>query len=136
MADREEIENADDLYRRIHPDHINPVTQEVSSAAFVGYDSFNLSVDLGRLTTPDICMNAAARFQTKCVGVAAFTAGSARALSFLVEHEPLSEDHPDGPNPAHTLVIGEKDKPGRRPAKSLARACRWVWPESMESEPS
>ena len=136
MVDRKEIDNADDLYRRIHPDHINPETNEVSSAAFSGADSFNLSVDLGRLTTPEWCMDATARFNAQCAGVASFTAGNARDLSFLVEHEPLSEDHPDGPNPAHTLVIGEKDKPKRKPARALARACRWVWPPSMWSSSS
>jgi hypothetical protein len=126
--DHVDISDDDELYRRIHPGHINPDTNCVSSGAFVGADSFNLSVDLARLTTPKDVMDRAVTLQRECIGVVSFTARSARQLGFEVVHDPLPETDPDGPNPAHCLVKGEKERPKRQPARALARTCRWVWP--------
>lgn len=56
----------------------------------------------------------------------------ARQLGFEVRHDPLPDTDPDGPNPAHTLVIGEKDKPKQKPARALSRLCIWVWPPEMQ----
>ena len=129
--DRLEIAVDDVLYRRIHPDHIHPQTRRVSSAAFVGDDAFNLSVELAALTTPQAVMDYAAKVGQDCFGVAAFTAGEAREIGFEVKHDPLPETDPDGPNPAHCLVIGEKEHPGRKPAKKLSRKCKSVWPTEL-----
>lgn len=118
-----EILDTDELYRRIHPNHLKP-DGTVSSAAFKGSDSYELSVDLGQLTTPEETFNRAEHLHRECIGVASLFAGQARGLSQEVVHKPLEEHDVGGPNPAHTLIIGQKTEPV---AKRLSRCCSWVF---------
>ena len=116
-----EIQDTEELYRRIHPYHIKP-DGTVSSAAFKGGDSYELSVELARLTTPEETVQRGRQLGRECVGLAILMAGQARELSQEVRHDPLGPDAPGGPNPAHALIIGQKTEPI---AKQLARSCRF-----------
>ena len=128
--DQVEIADEDLLYRRVHPTQVELATGRVTSAAFKGSGGHELSVDLARLTTAETCFNWAVQRQRKCAGVVQFSAGLARTLQQEVRHDPLPNDHPEGPNPAHTLVIGEKDiKPKPTVATRLADGSTWVYPE-------
>src|SRR5689334_6696526 len=117
-----EIEDTDELYRRIHPNHRKP-DGTVSSAAFKGSDSYELSVDLARLTRPGETFQRGRLLGRECVGLAVLIAGRARELSQEVRHDTLGPDTPGGPNPAHALIIGQKTEPI---AKQLARSCRFI----------
>jgi hypothetical protein len=118
MAVRESIADADDLFRRIPPYYIKK-NGTVSSAAFMkdrGKTPVNeISVEIARLTSPDEC---ARRYGDRGFRVIAITAGSARALSFDVRHDPLPDCYP------HALIIGDND---RDRCQQLAAMSRVVW---------
>src|SRR3990170_1644051 len=103
----QEIADADDLYRRIHPLQVRD--GRPTSAAFTDPE---LSVDLARLTTPEHSLSGHATH-----GLASITAGHARSLRQDVFHEPLET------NPAHALVRGKKTP---SIARSLARSVTWM----------
>lgn len=102
----QEIADADDLYRRIHPSQVKD--GRPTRAAFTDPE---LSVDLARLTTPEQCLSGHASH-----GLASITAGHARSLGQDVFHNPL------GTNPAHALVKGKKTP---RIGRSLAGSAKW-----------
>lgn len=87
------IEDADRLYRRIHPVHVKP-DGTLSSAAFTDP---NMSVDRANLSTPEQTLREYPKF-----GLAAFTAEFARNLEQEVVSNRLLL------NPAHALVNGKK----------------------------
>lgn len=103
----QEVADADDLYRRIHPLQVKD--GRPTSAAFKHTE---LSVDLAQLTTPGQSLSGYASH-----GLASITARHARSLRQDVFHDPLET------NPAHALVRGKKT-PGI--AKSLARSATWM----------
>ena len=102
----QEIADADDLYRRIHPLQVKD--GRPTSAAFTASE---LSVDLAKLTTPEQSLSDCASY-----GLASITAGHARSLGQEVFHDPVES------NPAHALVKGKKTA---SIARSLARSARW-----------
>lgn len=118
------IDDKDELYRRIHPLHVKP-DNTISSAAFKGSDSEELSVDLVRLTSLDDVFQRAKRLGRECAGVGLFQVSLARGLSQEVRHDPLDEAEEGGPNPAHSLVVGKKTDPI---ARKLARASTLLHP--------
>ncbi len=92
-----EILDEDDLYRRVSPFWVK-ADGKISSGAFQNTSGTEaMSVDLGRLTTPE----RTASLQKDC-SVASFTAGLARSNKQKVNHTPIQENH------AHTSVIGKK----------------------------
>ena len=103
----QEVADADDLYRRIHPSQVKD--GKLTSAAF---KDLQLSVDLARLTTPQRSLS-----RHPSHGLASITALVARSLGQEVIHNPLNI------NPAHALVIGNKSL---ATARSLARSATWV----------
>ena len=103
----QEVADADDLYRRIHPSQVKD--GKLTSAAF---KDPQLSVDLARLTTPQRSLSGHPSY-----GLASITALLARSLGQEVVHNPLEV------NPAHALVIGNKNL---GTARSLARSATWV----------
>lgn len=117
-----EIQDADELYRRVHPHHLKP-DGTVSSAVFKGSDSYELSVDLARLTTLEETFQRGRLMGRECIGLAVLTVQLARKLSQEVRHDPLGPDTLGGPNPAHALIIGHKTEPI---AKQLARNCHFI----------
>jgi hypothetical protein len=97
------IEDKDDLYRRVHFMTIKD-NGDVSSAAFQNQKGTDeMSVDLGRLTTPQ-----ATTLGDPSYGVASLKAGLARSLGQDVFH------HPEGGNCAHSTVKGHKPPPIRK----------------------
>ncbi len=102
----QEIADADDLYRRIHPSQVKE--GRPTSAAFRAKE---LSVDLARLTTVLQCLSGYALH-----GLASITTAHARSLGQDVIHDPLEA------NPAHALVKGTKTC---STAKKLARSAKW-----------
>ena len=99
---RVEIENDDELYRRIAAGHLGP-DGKVTSAAFKlnGKPDHNISVDLAKLTSAEACLNRAPgpRF-----GLGVMVSRFPRSLGFNVKHDPL----PD--NLAHSLIEGQNNK--------------------------
>lgn len=105
----EEIADADELYRRIHPSQVKDGMP--TSAAFKDVE---LSVDLARLTTLERSLTGYPSH-----GLASITAGHARSLKQTVFHDPLEA------NPAHAIVKGHKTL---SIARSLARSAKWEAP--------
>jgi len=103
----QEIADADDLYRRIHPSQVKD--GRPTSAAFKDH---HLSVDVARLTIPDRSLSGYPSH-----GLASITAGHARSLGQDVFHDPRVT------SPAHALVEGTKTP---RIGRSLARSATWV----------
>jgi len=99
----EEIEDEDELYRRLGPDHFNPDGSVNSNAFKQGGKPVNsISVDLARLTTPAASLaRAGARMG---FGLGVLVARTPRSLGFSVEHAPT----PD--NLSHSLIRGENQK--------------------------
>lgn len=104
MADLEEIADGDDLYRRIIPYYIKK-NGSVSSAAFMkdrGKTPDNeISVEIARLTSTEMC---ATRYGDRGFRIIVLRAGSARALGFVVRHDPLPDCYP------HALVAGDNTR--------------------------
>ncbi len=105
----EQIEDDDELYRRLAPEHVNP-DGTVNSAAFKRRKEYDpsISVDLARLTTPQDALAARPH-----MGVGVLIAAVPRDLGFVVRHDPL----PD--NAAHALIEGENN---REKSRRLAEA--------------
>lgn len=119
------IDDNDKVYRRIHPSHVHP-TGRITSAAFTDPEC---SVDHASLTTPEQVMNHAINRGKACAGVAVLSVVAARECGQDVQYDPIPPDDPDGPNPAHCLILGVKNaKPKPTIATRLARSCRWIWP--------
>jgi hypothetical protein len=110
----EEILNEDQLYRRFLDVWLKD-DGSVSSAAFQNTSHTDeMSVDLAKLTSPEITVSKYPTF-----GVAGFLAGLARKLQQRVLHDPIPE------NIAHSNVKGQKTKGIRR---KLARGSTVVLP--------
>ncbi len=113
--ERVEIEDSDDLYRRLVADHVKD--GEVSYLAYrlpKNPDS-RMSVDLAKLTTPAA---AAARATKPGRGVGALVARVPRELEYQVFHDPVEG------NPAHSAIEGDCES--RVKLLRLARATRVV----------
>jgi hypothetical protein len=102
----QEIADADDLYRRIHPSQVKD--GRPTSAAFKDPE---LSVDLARLTTPERSLTGYPLY-----GLTSIVAGHARSLGQDVFHSPLEA------NPAHAFVRGAKPL---SVARGLAQSAKW-----------
>ncbi|HEU0074978.1 MAG TPA: hypothetical protein VFS30_13330 [Dehalococcoidia bacterium] len=110
----------DVLLRRIVHFHVIEVGQSkrrrISSAAFKpNRKPEEISVDLGRLTTPEKTLE---RSGKPLLGVVSLKAQVPLALGMEVKHDPNPPDDPD--NEAHTLIIGENTKSRRDALASAA----------------
>ena len=117
----EQIQDDDELYRRLAPEHVNP-DGAVNSAAFKRRKEYDpsISVDLARLTTPQETLASRPHF-----GVGILVAGVPRRLGFAVRHDPL----PD--NPAHSLIEGDNN---REKSRLLAEAMTVLIPPQPRSQ--
>jgi len=114
------IHDVDDLYRRVAEYWIKE-SGEISTAAFqnaVGTDE--MSVDLGRLTTPKTTALDESNY-----GVASFLAGVARELEQEVFHSPTQD------NVAHSTVKGQKTKSMRKKLSSQSKLI--LWPANIKN---
>ena len=102
--ERLEIQDEDDLYRRILGRHVYPDGQ-IKSNAFKrsGRPERQPSVDVARRTTEEECV---ARAPGPGWGMAVLTAGDVRSIPPLdVIHDPVEPDPAAGlPNPAHAYI--------------------------------
>ena len=113
-----EIDDEDELYRRLASDHVT--NGEINSAAFKYqgqprsstpvYQS--ISVDLAKLTTQEETLGRAHR---PGFGLGVLVAGEPRLLGFSVRHDPEPEHE------AHSLIEGAND---REKCRRLAEATR------------
>lgn len=110
---RVEIEDDDDLFRRIAPDFLLP-DGTITSAAFKlrGQPDPNISVDLARLTSPAASL---APVQGRGFRLGVLKAHAPRVLGLRVDHDPQKG------NPAHSLILGASTKAHSR---GLALAAR------------
>jgi hypothetical protein len=94
----EEIADGDELYRRIAPGAIRP-DGSMSRAAYMrnSQPDDEISVDLGRLTTPECSLEPV---KGRGFGLGALLAGFPRSLGLAVRHDPLPT------NRAHALIVG------------------------------
>ena len=120
--EREDVPDDALLYRRVHHEKLYRDGRP-RPAAFTDYKG-GMSTDWQKYSTPKQTRRRATGHPQNEFAVVEFTAGQARNLNQLVEHDPL----PD--NRAHTNVVGGKDEEVRR---LLARLCRIALPlESKE----
>ena len=91
------ISDEEALFRRIHPVHLNREEGTVSSAAFRGRDSYALSVDWEKHTTPEETVKKHPEHS-----VASLKAKVPRRIGQKVEHTPSRR------NKAHSSIIGKK----------------------------
>lgn len=108
------------LWRRIHPMWAveeNHGGLRVSSAAFDdSKDGSPTSVFIADIVRSTGRQAGQLLAGFKDYGLAALTAGQARAPGQRVARDPLPEE------PAHAFIVGKKTKPVKR---ALAAACRW-----------
>ena len=95
-----EIEDHDELYRRIHRTQFSR-DGEVTPAAFITNwrPDNQVSVDLARLTTPDETLKRGPQDVTH-YGLGVLIAGYPRSLAFVVRHFPSPANY------AHSLIEG------------------------------
>ena len=98
-----DVEDDDELYRRLAPNHVN-ADGSVNSVAFMHnwQPADRLSVDLARLTTPKDSLDRAGGREGFKLGV--LSATSPRSLGFAVTHDPTPENH------SHSVIAGANDK--------------------------
>lgn len=116
-----EIEDNDELYRRIFPEYVR-ANGTVSLKAFMlsGYPDPQVSVDLARLTTPE---EAVSRAKEPGYGLGAIVAQLPRSLGLTVRHDPIPNHY------SHSLIIGENTK---EKCKRLAEGVRlMIQPKRM-----
>ncbi len=94
----QDIQDADDLYRRIAPAHVNP-DGTINSGAFTTRRGEGISVNLARLTTPEDTLRPRPTF-----GLGNLQAAIPRGLGLNVRHAPV----PD--NDAHSLIEGQNTR--------------------------
>ena len=99
------IVDKDELFRRISPPwrEYYRENSRLSSATFQPPKGKNLSVDVARLTTIELCL----RGYPEC-GLASLITDFVRSLHLDVIHSPTEK------NPAHTDIIGSLTKSIRR----------------------
>lgn len=97
-----DIQDSDDLYRRIAPDHVNS-DGTINSGAFKTRPPAGISVNLARLTTPEETLRPRPTF-----GLGNLQAAIPRGLGLNVRHAPV----PD--NDAHSLIEGQNTRAIRR----------------------
>jgi len=88
-----DIEDDDDLYRRIHP-HFQKENGKISSAVFKQRNPY-LSIDVAKLTTPEKSLANYPDF-----GLASIVTKSVRNLSLEVYHQPKIDSY------AHGIIEG------------------------------
>lgn len=109
MDEQKDINDEDDIYRRIPPDWYVEKEDRVSSAAFTHYEA---SVNWALHTTPE---KTVVGFPNN--HVAALQAKIPREKHQKVKHDPIPDNY------SHSLIIGKKTL---SVAKYLARNCRLV----------
>jgi hypothetical protein len=134
MADEiVEIEDTDDLYRRLPHDHVKP-DGRISSVAFCfrGQPDPSLSVDLAKLTTPE---ESIARAPKPGAGLGVFQAAVPRQLGLTVRHAPIPPNHREGrpPNPAHAVIEGLTPEDRLTRCYQLAERMRILVPPQRRS---
>ncbi len=98
----QDIQDSDDLYRRIAPAHMNR-DGTINSGAFTKRRGEGISVNLARLTTPEETLRPRPTF-----GLGSLLAAIPRDLGLNVRHAPAPH------NQAHSLIEGENTKAIRR----------------------
>jgi hypothetical protein len=98
----QDIQDADDLYRRIAPAHVNP-DGTINSGAFTTRRGEGLSVNLARLTTPEETLRPRPTF-----GLGSLKAAIPTGLGLNVRHAPSPHNH------AHSLIEGQNTRAIRR----------------------
>ena len=95
-----DVDDSDDLYRRIAPAHVNP-DGTVNSGAYKygGKFASSISVDLARLTTPEDTLRYRPTF-----GLGSLEARVPRGLGLTVRHAPGNDLS------AHCLIEGQTTK--------------------------
>jgi hypothetical protein len=111
--EKEDVPDDDLLYRRVHHEKLYRDGRP-RPAAFTDYKG-GMSTDWQKYSNPEQTRSRATNRPQNEFAVVEFTAGQARHLNQLVEHDPLSD------NRSHTNVVGEKDEEVRR---LLSRLCR------------
>lgn len=106
---QEVIEGKDDLYRRIHRNCIGP-DGRIEYTAFMMKESHSetdpeISVDLARLTTPDLTLAKAPTRVRPKLGVGKLSAGVPIGLGMAVTHAPSKR------NRAHAIIENTGSKP-------------------------
>ena len=98
------IPGSDLLLCRVHKNHFNVAENRVLSIVF---KNTNQSADWSKYSTPE---QTASRHKSPNLirGVASLTAQSCRDANQDVVHDPKGDEDPDGPNPAHSEIRGEK----------------------------
>lgn len=113
------IDDTDELYRRVA---LNLIRRDgtLSKGAFMSNKKpdHSISVELGRLTNPDDCLQRARIPENN--GVAALVAKVPRIQGFEVRHDPTPDTY------AHSLIEGESTK---TKCRILADACRIILPD-------
>ena len=112
----EEIPNDADLFRRIHRNHING-EGVISSQVF---KQPRLSVNWNKYSDPQSTAD------QNSAAVTALVCGQCRGLGQTVEHTPIQEGEPFGPNQAHSEICGDKSREIIRQLRDIARV---VWTE-------
>ena len=111
----EAIPDDANLFRRIHQNHYDAKTGNVSSAAF---RDERLSVNWEKYSD---AKNSADK---NSAAVVAVISGDCKTLGQTIEHTPIEPDQPAGPNQAHTEVCGNKKGVISRQLRDIAKA---VW---------
>ena len=95
-----DVDDSDDLYRRIAPDHVNP-DGTINSGAYKygGEFASSISLDLARLTTRQDALRPRPTF-----GLGSLRVAVPRSLGLTVRHAPGSD------NRAHCLIEGQTTK--------------------------
>lgn len=125
-VDDPSIEDGDDLWRRIHPDHIVPDRNtgqwRPSSAAFTdsGQTNTPMSVYIAKLVAESGRTHNEVMERYPEHSLVVFLAGVARSLGLGVTKEP-DPQYPE--ETAHGVVFGDKTQSVR---KKLAKASEWL----------
>jgi hypothetical protein len=114
LTDDPTISDVDDVWRRIHPDHVvpDPKREEGYKPSSAAFAQEQLSVNLARDTTVERTLEG-----YEDHSLVALTAGLARQHGQVVVRDSLPE------NDAHVLVVGQKSKPICR---ALSNGSQWI----------
>ncbi len=112
-----EVDDDDELYRRLAPHHIREDGTVSSSAFKRGKDPDpEVSVDLARLTTPEESLRRADRVEH---GIGVLITRVPRGMGLTVRHDPLVG------NLAHTVIEGQTSRQQPRVLAEQTRVLRY-----------
>ncbi len=103
------------LYRRLNRFQFDPVTDEVSSAAFSNLET---SVNWAKYSTPETTA------APDSLAICQIVCSDCKNCGQDVIHDPLKEGDFGFPNPAHSLINGHKKQSTRRKLRDLSKV---IW---------